>query len=443
MIVFVMMLLFVVLPAVGLAVDVGILYVVKDKMQTAVDGASLAAARSLNRGQDFASQQANATATAKKIYHMNMESGFLGAQSDGDPTITFPAGPPQSMTVRVAAQVTAPTYFLRVIGKDSVTMGSVAQATRRYVNIMMVIDRSGSLGASCAALRAASTDFAKAFVNGRDKLGLVTFGTSYRTDFAIDDEFLSASPGVPSLISNLACVGGTNAAAAYWQAYQQIQALNEPGALNVILFFTDGLPNTVHLSNLEIKSSSTCSDKSAKSGVLAATTGSWAGGLFVGSQTLPPGAGISPDVTLISGSNNCYFRNSGYTYVDYDVAALTRTGQPEVDIMGNSLTGWKSVTRDGSGRIQVTNANVTNTGINAMVSAATRVRSDTSLNVITYAIGLGSSVDSDLLERVANVPGTAFYDSTKPPGKFIYASDASKLQSAFTQLASDVLRMSE
>ena len=39
-------------PMIGLAVDVGMLYVVKARLQGAVDGGSLAAARALNLGPD-------------------------------------------------------------------------------------------------------------------------------------------------------------------------------------------------------------------------------------------------------------------------------------------------------------------------------------------------------------------------------------------------------
>ena len=42
-----LMMLFIIIPMVGLAIDAGIIYTIKAKLQAAVDGASLAAARSL------------------------------------------------------------------------------------------------------------------------------------------------------------------------------------------------------------------------------------------------------------------------------------------------------------------------------------------------------------------------------------------------------------
>jgi hypothetical protein len=50
---------------------------------------------------------------------------------------------------------------------------------------MMVLDRSSSLSVSnsCDDLRDAAKGFTDSFIDGRDQLGMVTFGTSYRVDF--------------------------------------------------------------------------------------------------------------------------------------------------------------------------------------------------------------------------------------------------------------------
>ena len=53
------------------------------------------------------------------------------------------------------------------------------------------------------------------FVEGRDQVGMVTFGTSYNYDFAFNTTFKSS---LTTQLSNLTCTGYTNAAAAfsYW-----------------------------------------------------------------------------------------------------------------------------------------------------------------------------------------------------------------------------------
>ena len=61
----------------GVAVDSGRAYVVKAQLTKAVDGAALAAARSLN--------SANPRAEAAKIYRANFPAGYMGTTSSTDP----------------------------------------------------------------------------------------------------------------------------------------------------------------------------------------------------------------------------------------------------------------------------------------------------------------------------------------------------------------------
>src|SRR5579864_5175388 len=72
-----------IVPMVGLAIDAGILYTVKGKLQMAVDAASLAAARALSRGNDDNTQQSNARAVAQEYVLLNFPSGYFNV---GTPT---------------------------------------------------------------------------------------------------------------------------------------------------------------------------------------------------------------------------------------------------------------------------------------------------------------------------------------------------------------------
>jgi Flp pilus assembly protein TadG len=243
----ILMLLFIIIPCLGLAVDVGVLYTIKARLQTSVDAAALAAGRSISRGMDTGAQQAAAMSAARRWFHANFSEGYMGIASVPEPTVNFPAAPPRTFIVEVTATVNAPTYFMKIFRTDPVPVTVSAVSSRRDVNVVMVLDRSGSLydSGSCDALRGAAETFVDMFANRRDKLGLVTFGTNYRVDYPLSSSFKTGSPRLGDMLGSLYCYGFTNAAAGYWTGYQQLVELNDPSALNVILFFTDGLPNTL------------------------------------------------------------------------------------------------------------------------------------------------------------------------------------------------------
>jgi len=174
MIMFTMMLPFVLIPLVGLAIDETMMYIVKAKLQTAVDGASLAAAQSLSAGLDLSSQAAAATLAADQFIRANMTPE--GTALSGEPTISTTRTAPwltekqrprhgladhvydlgnciyvtqddtnKLRSVSLVASVQVPLLFMRVLGFSSGTVASSATASRRDVVLVLVIDRSSSM----------------------------------------------------------------------------------------------------------------------------------------------------------------------------------------------------------------------------------------------------------------------------------------------------------
>jgi Mg-chelatase subunit ChlD len=256
--------LFVVLiPFVGLTIDVGVLYLIKTKLSAAVDSGAVAGARALNRGTNDSQQTSSAQATARSYAMANYPGHYIGAStlSIADPEVDMSVANRRS--VRVTATVEAPLYFLRMLGTSSTTVRASAVATRRDVNIVVVLDRSGSLAASgsCEAVKMNAVNFVNRFAEGRDNVGLVTFASGSRDDFPIATNFKTATPNVEDIAESVKCAGATNSAQALWQGYVQLAKLNQPGALNVILFFTDGQP-TAFTGNFKIAGTSTCTLRS-------------------------------------------------------------------------------------------------------------------------------------------------------------------------------------
>jgi hypothetical protein len=521
-------LVFVVLPFVGLAIDSGVAYMAKARLQTAVDGAGIAAGRSLSRGTDLTSQQTSATDTAKRFFHANFPDNWLAISPVPDPVVTFPAGPPKTMIVNIVSTVQVPTYFMQILHFTSLSITATAQVSRRDVNAILVLDRSGSLAdsGSCVAVKTGALTFVNSFVNNSDFLGMVTFGTDYRVDFPMSTTFASGATNLTTLLPNLNCYGYTNAAAAFWAGYQQLVALNDTGALNVMLFFTDGMPNTITFgmngatdnrlpiktlatplsggySGYDIKNKSTCSAGGPFTGVVSFiggiykkdapsypatqavdaqkidSTGGDPGGCafdtmsssgvyqdHTGSFNIA-GPGFNPvfDIPYLPDQDiNGNLTRLGYSGAPYTVPnvypttggwPVTYQGKIRVDDMffGNSGAACGGYPTFGgtipAGCVLGISDSITKAGLNALDNAAQRAHADAltkNLGLIVYTIGLGNApggVDDSLLQRIANDPLASNYNTTYLPGMYLFAPDTSTLNQAFSQIASEVLRISK
>jgi hypothetical protein len=190
---------------------------------------------------------------------------------------------------------------------------------------MLVLDRSGSMciasgppctssDSSCGGLISAAKLFTGQFTAGRDRIGAVSFAdnaylhsvptTSFRTalGFSTSVGATGANTGAGEL-DTIACGGGTNTASAIAIAYNELYKAAEPGALNVIVFETDGHPNTVTVNFADINTitstvtgvalagGSGCTDQNLKTK---------AGGGFLTVASIPywQGSAVAPSYTL-------------------------------------------------------------------------------------------------------------------------------------------------
>jgi Mg-chelatase subunit ChlD len=441
----------VILPMVGLAIDASLLYAVKAKLQAAVDAASLAGARSLNRGMDISSQADSARATAQSFFGANFPAGHLGS-SNRVMTVTVAESTYKTRTVHANASVDAPAYFMRMLGFRSTRLQAAGTASRRDVNLVLVLDRSSSMSGAMTAMRNAARSFVDKFAEGRDNVGLMVFGGSSvlafpnPSPYGPASNFKSASPSVDTLISQTVNGGNTGTAQALWLAYRELVKRNEPGALNLIVFFTDGLPNGLVANyndatpalNL-LRTTSACTYRlvanrpmlgfiSQKSGF--APTGTTAGVKKIDASTV---ASVS-EVSITTNSNNCAYR-SNEDNMRQDVLKM-----PPQDYYGNLTTGYHAVdlTRVDSPQ-QVGYAS-----LNAADRAVTRIRQDTALSVVIYSIGYHGGTeapDENWLKRIANDPSSPSFDSLKPTGMYVKAPTLGDLSSAFARVASEILRL--
>jgi Flp pilus assembly protein TadG len=186
----------VVIPMVGLSVDVGYLYASKARLQASVDGASLAAARALNLGSSTAAQADSAKQNAVNWFYSNFPPGNWATTSTVMTTANVDVYDDMVNTnlrhVDVTASSRVPTYFMKWLNFDSTQIGAKGFATRRDAVVMLVLDRSGSMcqpggspcgGAppqqarACGPMKDAAKLFTGQFAAGRDYIGLVCLVT--------------------------------------------------------------------------------------------------------------------------------------------------------------------------------------------------------------------------------------------------------------------------
>jgi Mg-chelatase subunit ChlD len=481
-----------VMMAVGLAVDVGMMYAVKTKLSAAADAAALAGARALGRaGSGGATGQQASTA----YFNANMTTGYMMATNITS-TVTGPTPSGHMQTMTVNAQATLPLLFTRFI-QNTQTINVTASAQRQDVNLILVLDRSGSMNVldssgvtACTHMKLAAQDFTNQFVDGRDQLGLIVFGGSWEPAYLPTTTFKSGGSTINSKIASIACGGNTGSAQALWQGYQMLVTLSQPGALNVIVFFTDGQPNGLTASWPIAKQATPVYPNSSgfNTGLTNVTpTSPWflgygasicnGGNNVVGfiarngeqQHGVRAAQNAGSDGPLVSGPN-CAF-SSNENRVHEDISNI-----PPFDNYGNKTTGyWDNIASTSShaaaqkllipagpyvglpmldhyasGNCGVNpcglfNNNIDLASMNAAEDAANRARSNGALPVVIFSIGLGGAADvfpGDFLDHVSNTQGSDLYNTNQPSGKYIFVTGAGQLGSAFQQVASFVQRLS-
>jgi Flp pilus assembly protein TadG len=164
-----------VIPIVGLAIDASFLYMVKARLSAAADAAALAAARNLNVGISMADQEVSARNRATAFFNANFPDNYLRTENKSI-TVSVAETGTRVRTVRVDASVIGNTWFMRYLGFDNLPINTTSTASRRDVNLILVLDRSGSMqnSSSCEPMKSAAQTFVNGFANERDRIGRST-----------------------------------------------------------------------------------------------------------------------------------------------------------------------------------------------------------------------------------------------------------------------------
>jgi len=450
---------FVLIPIGGLAVDVGVLYNVQAKLQAAVDAAAIGAGNQLHASTSLTGAEiATIQGVAQKFFNANFPAGYFGTGTPGFGAV--PAnGANGTKTITVNAQVQVPMLLLRVLGISASQVGAYAQSSVRYINMVVVVDRSGSVSAEGA--NGEVVNDLNAFIavppgtsyltSGVDTVGMLTFGASWNPDFPSTTNFCTStsSCAVQTKINSIYWGNnGTNTAEGLYQAWTALYAANQPGALNVIVLVTDGRPSAF-TANFPVKTGSGHCATTPVPGVLQSYVGlGWPpplsasndvfGLLWAKEQNNTKDEIYYPYPYGTTGDNGCsYYTSSGDTTVEATVDAdlnaggtlgnFPTSGGP-VDNVG--VASNASYTSQGGG--VGTGVNTTQTGtcgyyalpnyssnspeavryaaFNVADCMAYMIHHDTTMQPIIFGAGLNYNdgatepIDSDFIARIANDP---------------------------------------
>ena len=477
------------IPLAGLAIDFSILYAVKAKLQTAVDAAAIGAGYKLQRTTNMgdSTQIAAINSAAQRYFNANFPSNFFGSSQvyySSTPSVNNSTG---IRTIYVHAQYKVPMLFMRVLHIPYSNVNAQATTNVRYTSMMIVVDRSGSVlnGGAAPSVQSALNQFVansstSVFIDGRDYVGMVSFGGNWHLDFAPATNFQSASSNIATAISNIPFDGNssTNTAEGLYQGWYQLQKLNQTGALNVILLLTDGRPSAF-TGQFQPSNSSSCSNKSAKSGFIASYVGQNAS-QWPPPQTTPNSYGIQAfgvlnqdwtsgllsglltEITnLAPGLTGCLMNNSllgGALNMPQDIPNFPSMAGPVDNPDGAVNNQQKYATTTGYPPYQGEGVSTSDpravryAAFNVADNMATAIRTDTTLRPLIFVIGLnessGEPLDADWLARVANDPtyinstGASVYQSGQTSGAY-YNVSASGLAAAFQNISSQILRLSQ
>ena len=445
----------------GLALDAGRSYVVRAELSKAVDGAALAAARGTN--------SSDSRSEAVRVFRANFPSGKLGTLVSPDPTAAgdfFSASVDATgkKVVGVKASVVLPTTFMRLANINVVNIRSEAEATRRLVDLSLVLDVSSSIGAKWPAVRDAARSFIEWFDERNDRLALVTFSNGAQ----VLDEMPAGrgfdKSGLMNDVPQSLPGGSTLMVEGLYRGWDELRTVpsGQQSGLRIIVLFTDGASNGVP-GNYGGSGARSLRTWDFPKNANDPDSQTWDSPRIDGLYHTETGA-TSPSYSLTVPWNStqtlsqlpllplqtwhAHGRAGTPTAFPLQTGALTINGQAQN--VARRLRNRDSST----GRYPADVWNINNAARNVLEIIANEVRNDTGdTRIRIYTIGMGylirnqlgtrPEMPEEILKRVANDKSSLDFNSAQLAGRYFYAPTAGDVAPAFQAIQSEILRLSK
>jgi Flp pilus assembly protein TadG len=408
--------LVVLLALVGFAIDLGMAYLVQVKLNASVDAAAIAAGRVVSQGASAISTEAT------NFFQANYPAGLLGANVQA-PSTNAVHNADGSWSITVTATALSPTYFAKVAGLRNFSVEANATSYVRTLDLILVMDCSGSIGADLGALQSAAINFIKNFDVSTDRVGLIHFAGGAVTDVSITTARGFNTTTISNAINGFRATGATTSEEALRMAKAQLDAIpaTSQSSLRAIVLFTDGAPNGV-------------------------------AGTFINGHTA-----VTGDLYSETSSGGAPYRMFSINRQDNQMGSYNSIASlPTTDYTGTvNLSSYNNIRLFGYSN---TRCNVNSAARNMLENVANAARSETGNPIHIFTIGLGDALTTleiqfcgygsnetgaNILKRLANIPGVDTYNQNQPEGVYAYAADATQLNGAFNQIVSALLRISK
>ena len=231
----------------ALGIETGRWYVVRAELSKSVDAAALVGAKNISN------PYLNTEDLMEEIGQANFSPGLFGTQGAAQITGTVEEGIGR---VSVVGSVSVLNKITRVVEMqagvpeghfDTTLVASTGAAQQRDVEIMMVLDRSGSMSSAMNDLKDAAKSFIDFFelTQENDQFGLISFASGVVIDFPLGVNFVD---DMKTAIDNMSASGGTNTEDSIDQANDvdgfsdQTGVSGEEKVQQFMIFFSDGNP---------------------------------------------------------------------------------------------------------------------------------------------------------------------------------------------------------
>jgi Flp pilus assembly protein TadG len=375
----------------AIGVEAGRWFLVRAELSKTVDAAALVAVKNLSN------PNVSPITLAQEFALANFPTGYLGTPGAGGAgAATFDAQVIGTVKVEVTGHASAQAILARVLGFDLIPVTSVGTAQKRKVEIMLVLDRSGSMTQNngITGVKNAANSFVDYFTTTQadDKMGLISFSTNVTVDHAMTTNFATA---MHSAINAMNANGWTNSEDAIDQADGPSGFTPQGGVARAdrtpqfLVFFTDGRANAFRGTFVKgnttfdavTQQNSNCDPGDQNNGLGNSLFDATTGNPIPNSNPIPTGDGLAAGSACAGGTTTHWMVMDAYPVpghpYPYCGIQENSTVSPYVCDMAETL-------------------------------ALLHAKEIKDAGVTVYAIGLGALIHEDFLKQIASSP-TLYY----------------------------------